>query len=140
MPDLGDRIRTAREALGLRQEDVAEILGINRNTVGSWETGLHLPRGAHLRRLREVLQLDADLYPIAPVPRVPLDVSTMSTANLVALLNTLISQAQQVSVEVSRRLAVAGEAGLGAIQHGKRPNPSNHRVLDARSMAERSAE
>ena len=44
-----------REARKLRQEDVAEALGIDRSAVSKWETGKALPRAEMLFKL-------ADLY------------------------------------------------------------------------------
>lgn len=129
MADVGERIRAARERLGLRQEDVAEMLGVDRNTVGSWEIGRHSPR-SKMRRLREVLQLDENLDPIGPVAQLRTDIATASTAELMIILSMLLAQAQEVSAVIAGRLAVAGTAGLDVIQHGKRPpsgEPNNPR-------------
>lgn len=45
----GDRLRKAREHAGLRQEVVAEILGVSPGSVSNWETGRGLPRGGEVR-------------------------------------------------------------------------------------------
>lgn len=121
MADVGERIRAARERLGLRQEDVAEMLGVDRNTVGSWEIGRHSPR-SKMRRLREVLQLDEDLEPIGEVPPLRTDITSMSTAELMIVLSTSLARAQRVSAVIASRLAVAGTTGLDVIQHGERPD------------------
>jgi transcriptional regulator with XRE-family HTH domain len=36
---LAARIRDARERRGLRQKDVADALGVHKNTVARWERG-----------------------------------------------------------------------------------------------------
>jgi len=41
---LGDRLRKAREEAGLQQKDVADALGISRNSVGNYEAGHTKPR------------------------------------------------------------------------------------------------
>lgn len=41
---LGRRIRAARALVGLDQADLAERLGVHRNSVSSWETGTTEPR------------------------------------------------------------------------------------------------
>lgn len=42
--DLGDRIRTGREAAGLSQEELAEKVGVTGRTVSNWERGVRNPR------------------------------------------------------------------------------------------------
>ncbi|OBY83860.1 hypothetical protein ACM14_19205 [Delftia sp. JD2] len=40
---LGDRLRAARRRCALSQDDVAELLGVKRQTVSAWETGVTVP-------------------------------------------------------------------------------------------------
>lgn len=56
---LGDRIRVARERLGMTQAELGQAVGVARETVGNWELGLTSPRNK-LGKLRDVLgpQLD----------------------------------------------------------------------------------
>lgn len=56
---LGRMIREARESLGWSQEDLARRLGVDRTTVGKWETGVNEPDLSMLRKLSEVLGLSA---------------------------------------------------------------------------------
>lgn len=51
---LGDRIRAARERKGLTQEGLGELIGVARETVGNWETGVSSPRNK-MGALRDVL-------------------------------------------------------------------------------------
>lgn len=53
-PLLGSRIRLARLQLGLDQLELADQLGVTRNTVSEWETGKAEPRITTLRRLAAV--------------------------------------------------------------------------------------
>ena len=39
-----DIFRKKREEVGLRQEDVAEKLGLDQSAISMWETGASLPR------------------------------------------------------------------------------------------------
>lgn len=41
---LGERIRKAREDLGLSQQAFADMLGVDRKTVSNWEGGRNHPR------------------------------------------------------------------------------------------------
>lgn len=52
----GDKIRQAREKLGLTQQEVADHFGISREAVQQWEKNKARPRGAKLAKLAEVLQ------------------------------------------------------------------------------------
>jgi len=56
---LGDRIRSARERKGMTQQQLADALGVARETVGNWETGVSTPRNA-MGRLRDVLEDNLD--------------------------------------------------------------------------------
>jgi DNA-binding transcriptional regulator YiaG len=48
--------RMLREDLGLSQEDIAQVLGVHRETVSRWERGACYPRGRHLVAYVELLQ------------------------------------------------------------------------------------
>jgi transcriptional regulator with XRE-family HTH domain len=41
---LGDRLRKAREELGMSQQQLADALGVDRKSISSWEVGRHQPR------------------------------------------------------------------------------------------------
>ncbi|HEY8474996.1 MAG TPA: helix-turn-helix transcriptional regulator [Natronosporangium sp.] len=65
--DLGLRLRRARERARLTQRELAERVGVDRKTVGNWESGVSSPRSS-LGRLEAVLKdygfsLDADPWP-----------------------------------------------------------------------------
>lgn len=53
--ELGERIRTAREALSLERKDVAAELGISLYALGYYERGDREISPYHLRRLSEIL-------------------------------------------------------------------------------------
>ena len=53
-------IKRRREALNLRQMDVAEALGVERSTVASWETGRASPEARLILPLAELLKITAD--------------------------------------------------------------------------------
>ncbi len=54
----GDQIRQRREELHLSQEELAERIGVSRQAVSKWESGLSLPRDANLERLCELLSFE----------------------------------------------------------------------------------
>lgn len=51
---LGDRLRKAREHAGLNQGELAQILGVARNTVNRSENGFSVPMRVVRRRWAEV--------------------------------------------------------------------------------------
>ena len=73
---IGVRIARRRQALGMRQEDLARKLGVSKSSVANWETGKHFPQ-RKLGAVEEVLGIsldDAGLEP-DPYPNVPPDVA-----------------------------------------------------------------
>lgn len=49
-----------RKAAGLRQEDVAEVLGVNRSTLAMWETNRTLPTSDKLPALAKLYGCTVD--------------------------------------------------------------------------------
>jgi transcriptional regulator with XRE-family HTH domain len=45
---LGDRLRKAREVAGIRQDEIAERLGVSPATISNWETGTRHARGGEI--------------------------------------------------------------------------------------------
>lgn len=58
MITLGERIKQAREAKNLSQEDLAEYLSITRQSISKWENNLSVPQGVNREMLAQVLELD----------------------------------------------------------------------------------
>lgn len=57
---LGERIRIARERVGLRQDQLGTALGVHRNTVSAWENNERTPDGDSLLKLPVLLGASAD--------------------------------------------------------------------------------
>lgn len=63
--DVNSPIRNARKTAGLRQQDVAEKLGVHVTSVSGWETGNFRPDPVQARGLMQIfpqLTFD-DIYP-----------------------------------------------------------------------------
>lgn len=56
MEEMKDRIRKARKALNLTQDDVAQHIGSTPVAVGYWERGVNYPNGTNLLLLAEILK------------------------------------------------------------------------------------
>ena len=50
------QIVNIRKALGLTQQALADLIGAQRHSVARWETGVHEPRGANLKALKELAE------------------------------------------------------------------------------------
>ena len=57
---IGKRIREARQAAGLSQEQLGEKLGVSFQAVSTWETGKFIPDSEHLPALAKALDLSLD--------------------------------------------------------------------------------
>ena len=104
----GDLIRAARERAGLKQAELAKLLGVSRNTILNWEKH-DLPPRNKLGKLQQVLKLDDDLHPRDVTDTT--DPHRMSNQELIARLNALVSQLNAVTVEVARRLGDTEDTG-----------------------------
>ncbi len=56
MLTFGDRVRDVRKSLGLSQDRMSELLGVDRLSVLRWEKGQQFPRPPVLERLAEVAE------------------------------------------------------------------------------------
>ncbi len=61
--EFGDRVRNARRALGVTQEQLAEEIGVTLLTVHRWEAGKATPHQVSLRRFAEVEERIAAAMP-----------------------------------------------------------------------------
>lgn len=66
---LGGRLRTARQAAGLSQQDLAQRAGLVVRSVAGYEAGESTPGGDALRRICAALPISADvLLGLVPAP------------------------------------------------------------------------
>ena len=59
---IGDHIKKRRIELGLTQQELASILGINESTLHNWEQSCAKPRGILIPRIVRFLELDGALW------------------------------------------------------------------------------
>jgi DNA-binding transcriptional regulator YiaG len=50
------QVKRIRVTLGLTQQQLADFIGATQVAVARWETGLHKPRGANLKLLKELAE------------------------------------------------------------------------------------
>lgn len=64
---IGVRIARRRQALGMRQEDLARRVGVSRAAVSNWEAGKHFPK-RKLGAVEDALGMRLDDEPEQPDP------------------------------------------------------------------------
>jgi transcriptional regulator with XRE-family HTH domain len=75
-----DRVKALREELGLSQEDLAQIMGIDRAGVSQFENGNRSLKAEELSLLSKALHISADcLLGLAPLPKVILEKTRKKT-------------------------------------------------------------
>lgn len=68
---VGERLRIAREALGLGQKELADLYGLDKTKLSHWERGKHYPPPAFIARLWERHRIPADWIYLGEVSGVP---------------------------------------------------------------------
>lgn len=57
---LGDKLQMLRKKYGFSQEELAQEIGVSRQTVGKWETGQAVPEVSALVRLSDIYKVTID--------------------------------------------------------------------------------
>jgi transcriptional regulator with XRE-family HTH domain len=57
---IGEQLRRARQKHQLSQEQIAEMLGVSRQTISNWETSKSYPDVERVMRLAEIYHLSLD--------------------------------------------------------------------------------
>ncbi len=60
MINFADKVKTARETIGLSQAALATAVGVSQRSITAYETGTAKPRGVTARKLARVLQVSLD--------------------------------------------------------------------------------
>jgi transcriptional regulator with XRE-family HTH domain len=58
--DVGERIKKAREARGLKQKELADILDMNRSNISRMESGYVMPKIDTLLKIKDTLHISID--------------------------------------------------------------------------------
>ena len=60
MSIFGDNIKRLRKNKGLKQQEIAELLGVKRNTYSDWENGKTDPSFENLVKLADLFDVSLD--------------------------------------------------------------------------------
>lgn len=102
-----DRIKEARKACGMSQKEVADILGINRSTIASYETGNSEPDIDTYIRLCKIYKADyVDIlnkaYELQPITQFT---STIEEEYIIEKLRDLQKEDKEIIVSLIERLS-----------------------------------
>lgn len=61
MKSIGDRIKKARQDAGYNQDELAESVGVTRNTISRWECNRTCPTVEELKKISDFLNVDINL-------------------------------------------------------------------------------
>ena len=57
---IGSRIALARKAAGYNQDQLADAVGVHKQTISRWESGKRAPNGEEIRQIVTFLHCSAD--------------------------------------------------------------------------------
>ena len=60
MMSFSEKVRNARDLIGMNQQELADSIGVSRRTIVSYESGNVTPRPNMMRKLSKALQVSAD--------------------------------------------------------------------------------
>jgi transcriptional regulator with XRE-family HTH domain len=60
MDQINQRIKSERLKLGILQQDLADRLGVSKQTVSHWETGQRNPEADTIKKLADIFNVSAD--------------------------------------------------------------------------------
>ncbi|MGC8474969.1 MAG: helix-turn-helix domain-containing protein [Acetobacteraceae bacterium] len=113
MPDspLATRIRDARRARGLTQDDVARAVGVSRSAVAQWETGRAGQLTRHLAALAAVLETGEEVLLHGAEGRAPALASTADELAMLRLFRECSPEDQGFLLRTARKMAKLATPG-----------------------------
>ena len=86
--------RPYRKACALSQPQLAEILGVTKNSITNWETGISRPELQMIPKLCQALSISADLFFGMPASKTALDKSKFRIQKSLSTSRKLWTMAQ----------------------------------------------
>src|SRR5271166_2817430 len=102
---IGERIRLARQARGLTQEQLAEAVGVTRSAVAQWETGRAGQVTGNLTRVAAALGVGIEHLAHGHDKFAPSQVGTGDELALLRLYRECSPADRQLLLRTARRLA-----------------------------------
>jgi transcriptional regulator with XRE-family HTH domain len=103
--EIGTRIRVARRARELTQDELADQVGVSRSAVAQWETGRTGQVTGNLSRIAEVLDVSVEYLMYGDGKRAAGDVQQGDELALLRLYRECEPEDRQMLLRTARRLA-----------------------------------
>ena len=103
--EIGERIRTARNARGWTQDHLAAAVGVSRSAVAQWETGRSGQITGNLTRIAAVLETHVELLMFGADNTVPSHAATGDELAILRLYRACSPEDRQMLLRTARRLA-----------------------------------
>ena len=92
MSIFGDNIKRLRKNKGLKQQEIAELLGIKRNTYSDWENGKTEPKLENVVKIAQIFNTTTDKLLGVDFFRTEGTITSFADSNLTNLSNFSIEQ------------------------------------------------
>jgi len=111
-----NRIRLLREEEGLKQAELAQILGVRQNTLSTWETGRYEPDNEMLRRIADHFNVSVDfVLGKSPVKNIKIpQVSTIQAINILRAVEEMSPEQYEQTYEFASDL-ISGRTPCSAV-------------------------
>ena len=104
-PDIGMRIRAARQNRGLTQDELADQVGVSRSAVAQWETGRSGQVTGNLSRIAGALEVNVEYLMYGDDKRAAAEVRQGDELALLRLYRECDPDDRQMLLRTARRLA-----------------------------------
>lgn len=114
--DFGKRLKQAIAKAGLKQYQLAEMVGVEPANVSRWATGKHFPDSSHFLKLCEILKVDENYF-LNPMNMAGLaKLAPTTESKIESTIDKAISKALEVDIEILHALKLANEGQIEAIK------------------------
>ena len=115
---IGQRIRDARQAKGMTQDQLAQAVDVSRSAVAQWETGRAGQITGNLTRIAQVLDVGVEFLMFGADKRAPAAAGQGDELALLRLYRECGPEDRQLLLRMARRLALMASAVPGAAAPG----------------------
>ena len=108
MSIFGDNIKRLRKNKGLKQQEIAELLGIKRNTYSDWENGKTEPKLENVIKIAQIFNTTTDKLLGVDFFRTEGTITSFADSNLTNLSNFSIEQMYSLKKSILIDLLING--------------------------------